>query len=178
METGAPEIITPPKRKAGRPVKNIASDLAIRQMLANGVPPGITADILGMSPSTISRVKARLAEQGQDIRPLLTPVRDEKIGKFVDRFMDAGIKMSTKKIKGSDALGAAKLYADRRYPVRAPDGGGGSVTYTEVNISLNLGQPGPVEREPIDITGQSVDAAGSIPPSREESNGVEMDYSL
>jgi hypothetical protein len=55
---------------------------------------------------------------------------------LVDHFLDKGLKL--RKVKGSDAIGVAKLYADRRYPVRnevAP------VSYSFTNVDLTIFAP-------------------------------------
>lgn len=129
------------KSKARKPKPlQVATDLTVKSLLAKGGSIRQVAAVLGCSPTTIQRIKDRLSAQGEDLKSdLLSPCRDEKLGKLVDHFLDKGLKL--KKIKGSDALGAGKLYADRRWPVRseAPP-----PVQLYVNIDLTEFRPDPV----------------------------------
>jgi hypothetical protein len=73
--------------------------------------------------------------------------RDVKVAKLIDHMVAKGIRL--KEIKGSDALSAAKMYADRRWPVRqeaAPPGR----TFIKVDLSIFLpdAQPAPQDVTP------------------------------
>ena len=132
--------VTLQKKRGRRPKPiQIASDMTTKALLTKGISIRKAAEILGVSPTTIQRTKDRLRAQGEEISSLFTPVRDEKLGKLIDHFVDKGIKM--KKIKGSDALGAGKIYADRRYPVRQPEVAGGDISFTQINISVLSSEP-------------------------------------
>ena len=95
----------------------------------------------------------RLRAQGEETSGLVSVARDEKLGKLVDNFLDRGVKM--KKIKGSDAIGVAKLYADRRYPVRS-EAPPPSRTFVRMDLNIFLPDPQPAPRE-IDLEPVAVD---------------------
>jgi len=123
-----PGIKKPRKSK----VLQRASDIAFRGLLAAGVPIGKAAKLLGFHPTTGSRIKKRLEQQGEDVSALVSASRDEKLKKLIDKYLEEGVKM--RNIKPSDVIAAAKLYADRGYPVRqeppAP-----AVSFVRVDIS-------------------------------------------
>jgi hypothetical protein len=82
----------------------------------------------------------------------MSPVRDENAGKLIDHFIGKGLKIRT--VKGSDALGAVKMYADRRWPVRteaAPPSR--SFVVTNLNIFLPDSQPAAVDVTPTTTRG-------------------------
>jgi hypothetical protein len=62
----------------------------------------------------------------------MSPQRDQNAGKLIDHFIDKGLKM--KKIKGSDALGAVKMYADRRWPAQQAEPPGPRVSFIQINV--------------------------------------------
>jgi len=122
----------------------MASDTAIKALMAKGFSVRKAAKFMGISPTTAQKAMTRLREQGELISGLMSVERDEKLGKLVDHYLDKGIKL--RDVKGSDALGAAKLYADRRYPVRnesAPV----SYSFTKVDLNQFLPDPQPAPRE-------------------------------
>ena len=82
--------------------------------------------------------------QPSEISGLLSAQRDEKTAKLIDHFLDKGLKM--RKIKPSDAVSVAKLYSDRRWPVRveAPPV---SYSFTKVDLNQFLPDPQPAPRE-------------------------------
>ena len=110
-----------------------ASDLAFSSLVAAGVPIGKAAKLLGFDPTTGSRIKKRLEQQGEGISSLVSTSRDEKLGKLIDTYLEKGIRV--RKIRGSDALGAAKLYADRSFPVRQ-EGSKQEYKFVRVDISI------------------------------------------
>jgi hypothetical protein len=132
-EGDVPEKVHWPKPR-GRKKKplQIAADTTIKALLAKGFSVRKVADTLGVSPTTIQRTKARLRREGEEISGLLTPGRDEKVAQLVDTYIGKGIKI--RKIRPSDAIGAAKLYADRRWPLKGQEGGSVSISFTQVNI--------------------------------------------
>jgi hypothetical protein len=141
-------------RKGKRNPIQQAADLTIKAMLLQGVSHRKIAEALNISAMTVSRVKARICEQAPDAPDLksglLSPQRDQNTGKLIDHFIDKGLKM--KKIKGSDAISAAKMYADRRWPVRteAPPP---SRTFIQTNLNIFLPDPQPAPQDaPIDTT--------------------------
>jgi len=101
------------------PVRQAVENI-IRAMIQQGSSVRKIAAALNISPNTVQRVrsdmKALLPAEDQK-SGLLCLQRDENTAKLIDHFIDKGLKM--KKIKGSDALGAVKMYADRRWPVRS-----------------------------------------------------------
>jgi len=122
-------------RKLGPRKRNpiqMASDIAIKALMAKGFSVRKAAEFMGISPTTAQKAMTRLREQGELTSGLVSVARDEKLGKLVDNFLDRGVKM--KNIKGSDAIGVAKLYADRRWPVKkaAPDDP--PISFVQVNI--------------------------------------------
>jgi len=134
-------------RKLGPRPRNpiqVASDTAIKALMAKGFSVRKAAEFMGISPSTAQKAMTRLRAQGEETSGLVSVARDEKLGKLVDNFLDRGVKM--KKIKGSDAIGVAKLYADRRYPVRQ-DSAPPSRTFIKMDLSIFLPDPQPAPRE-------------------------------
>jgi hypothetical protein len=97
-----------------------------------------------MHPTTGAKILKRLKEQGEETSAFLSVPRDEKLAKLVDHFLDKGLKL--RKVKGSDAIGAAKLYADRRYPVRS-EAPLPSRTFIQTNLNIFLPDPQPATRE-------------------------------
>ena len=131
-EEGVTDKVQP--RKLGprkRTPIQMASDTTIKALMAKGFSVRKAAAFMGISPTTAQKAMTRLREQGEEVQPLLSAQRDEKLGRLVDHFLDKGIKLEA--VKGSDALGVAKLYADRRYPAReaAPPV---SYSFSRVNI--------------------------------------------
>ncbi len=122
--------------------------------------------MLGLSKSQGTKIAQRLERQGDDVSGLITAARDEKLKAVIDNFMGKGAKL--KKIKGSDALGAAKLYADRRYPVRQ-EGDSGKTTLIQVNLNV-LGAPGAVSGSSqgfgpvVEVGGERLPENVSLPP--------------
>jgi hypothetical protein len=142
------------KSKARKPKPlQVATDLTVKTLLAKGGSIRQVAAVLGCSPTTIQRIKDRLSAQGEDLKSgLMSPVRDENAGKLIDHFIGKGLKMRT--VKGSDALGAVKMYADRRWPVRteaAPPSR--SFVVTNLNIFLPDSQPAAVDVTPTTTRG-------------------------
>ena len=141
-------------RKLGPRPRNpiqMASDTAIKALMAKGFSVRRAAKFMGISPTTAQKAITRLREQGELISGLMSVERDEKLGKLVDHYLDKGIKL--RNIKGSDALGVAKLYADRRYPVRnesAPV----SYSFTKVDLNQFLPDPPPA---PVEIVEPGAD---------------------
>jgi DNA-binding Lrp family transcriptional regulator len=121
----------------------MASDTAIKALMAKGFSVRKAAKFMGISPTTAQKAMTRLREQGELISALMSVERDEKLGKLVDHYLDKGIKL--RDIKGSDALGAAKLYADRRWPARteAP-----APVRVYADIDLNMFLPDPPDPQP------------------------------
>jgi hypothetical protein len=82
----------------------------------------------------------------------LSADRDKKVAKLIDHFIGKGLRMQ--EIKGSDALGAVKMYADRRWPIRteaAPPSR--SFVVTNLNIFLPDSQPAAVDVTPTTTRG-------------------------
>ena len=129
----------PPKKRGRVPGRTTApaaaTALAVTNMVRQGINPGKAAELLGMDRSTGYRIMQRQAPDGQT-PGLLSAVRDDKLAALVDNFLDKGIKMRAGKIKASDALGAGKLYADRRYPVRQENAGGPSLSFVTINLGM------------------------------------------
>jgi hypothetical protein len=123
----------PGRRKRKPNPIQAAADLTIKTLIKSGATVRQAAEALQMSPSTVQRVRNEMtAEQGLSLtNGLLSPLRDENAGKLIDHFIGAGLKM--KKVKGSDALGAVKIYTDRRWPTKT-EHSGPSVSYVQVNI--------------------------------------------
>ena len=116
-----------PARKPGRPRNPIqtATDMTIKAMILQGASIRGIAKALNIGQSTVARIRSRIVNApgaAEECPGLLSPKRDELAGKVIDRFLEAGSKM--KRIRGSDALGAVKLYSDRRWPTRKDDAPG------------------------------------------------------
>ena len=122
-----------PRKKYRKRPDTRARELAFLSLITSGIKPSKASEMLGFSPGTGSRIAARLREQGNEIPTLMSASRDEKLLKMIDNFLDQGAKM--RKIRGSDAIGVAKLYADRRYPVKQ-EAGGDSFSFVKVDISV------------------------------------------
>lgn len=134
-------------RKLGPRPRNpiqVASDTAIKALMAKGFSVRKTAKFMGISPSTAQKAMTRLRAQGEETSGLVSVARDEKLGKLVDHYLDKGIKL--RNVKGSDALGAAKMYADRRWPVRA-EAAPPSRTFVVSNLNIFLPDSQPAPRE-------------------------------
>lgn len=124
-----------------------AAALAITAMARNGIPVSKASEMLGLNPSTGYRMMQKQAGEA-GTSALLSAVRDEKLCALVDNFLDKGIKMKAGKIKASDSLGAAKLYADRRYPLKQDQNGGTQVSF----VTVNIGSVADASPPPLDIT--------------------------
>jgi len=130
-----------------------AVENTIRAMVQQGSSIRKIAAALNISPNTVQRVRNDMKAllPAEDLKSgLMSPQRDENAGKLIDHFIGKGLKMRT--VKGSDALGAVKMYADRRWPVRteaAPPSR--SFVVTNLNIFLPDSQPAPQDA-PIDTT--------------------------
>lgn len=145
-------------RKLGPRKRNpiqMASDTAIKALITKGFSVRKAAEFMDISPTTVMRVRKEMMAQAQpsEISGLLSPQRDEKTAKLIDHFLDKGLKM--RKIKPSDAIGVAKLYADRRYPVRS-EAPAPPRTFVNVDLSIFLPDPQPAPRE-IDLEAVAVD---------------------
>lgn len=143
----APGTVNPLTREGTFKKRNPAQtaiDITIQAMLRQGAPVRKIAEALNISPSTVNRTKARIRAQndpGEECPGLLSPRRDELAGKVIDRFLKAGANM--KKVKGSDALGAVKLYSERRWPTKRDDAPG-PMSFTAVFIhEARIQLPGP-----------------------------------
>jgi len=101
----------------------------------------------------MQRLRAQSLEIAEDLKlGLMSADRDAKVVKLVDHMLDKGVRL--KEIKGSDALAAAKLYSDRRWPVRteaAPPSR--SFVVTNLNIFLPDSQPAAVDVTPTTTRG-------------------------
>lgn len=149
IETSEP---TKKKLRKPRPVQQ-ATELAFKALIQQGLNASKASSFLGMHPSTGAKILKRLKEQGEETSAFLSPLRDEKLGRLVDHYLDKGIKL--RNVKGSDALGAAKLYADRRYPVRQEQA---PPVHLFVNIDLSEFRPDPPpEPKTIDLEPEPVD---------------------
>jgi hypothetical protein len=99
----------------------------------------------------MQRLRAQSLEIAEDLKcGLMSADRDVKVAKLIDHMVAKGIRL--KEIKGSDALSAAKLYADRRWPVRteaAPPSR--SFVVTNLNIFLPDSAPAPQDVTPTTI---------------------------
>ena len=148
----------PTRKVVRKPAAKLAQDLAYKALRSKGLTQEAAAKLIGIHPSSASRYEKRLkdeaaaAGQQDPIQPLVSAARDEKLVRLVDHFLDKGAKLRS--VKGSDALGAAKLYADRRYPARSAETPP-AVNFTQVNLieirdpsPTRYGIPGPAGNEP------------------------------
>jgi len=132
-----------------------AVENTIRAMVQQGSSIRKIAAALNISPNTVQRVRNDMKAllPAEDLKSgLMSPQRDENAGKLIDHFIGKGLKMRT--VKGSDALGAVKMYADRRWPVRteaAPPSR--SFVVTNLNIFLPDSQPAAVDVTPTTTRG-------------------------
>ena len=99
----------------------------------------------------MQRLRAQTLEIAEDLKlGLMSADRDAKVVKLMDHMLDKGIRL--KDIKGSDALAAAKLYADRRWPVHneMPPL---ARTFIQTNLAVFLPDPRPAALDaPVDTT--------------------------
>ena len=125
-------------RKYRRSPIQQAADLTIKAMLLQGTSIRKIAAALHVSPGTVQTIKRRIQTQAPDAEDLksglMSPQRDANAGKLIDHFIGKGLKM--KKIKGSDALGAVKMYAERRWPAQQAAPPGPRVSFVHVNIDV------------------------------------------
>ena len=83
----------------------------------------------------MARLRAQTLEIAEDVKQgLLSADRDKKVARMVEHFLDKGLRM--KEIKGSDALGAAKMYADRRWPVQQAAPEGPRISFVQINVDV------------------------------------------
>jgi len=136
-----PEIVppgmesTPPfKKPRERSKTRQATDLAVAGLVASGISANKAAGFLGIAPSTAYRAMERLEGEGKEISSLKTVERDERLCALLDAYMDKGKTID--KLKPSDALGAARIYADRSFPVLRQDGPRHEFNFVKVDISL------------------------------------------
>jgi len=149
IETTEP---TKKKLRKPRPVQQ-ATELAFKALIRQGFNASKASAFLGMHPTTGSKILKRLQDKGEQISGLISAERDEKLGRLVDHFLDKGAKLRT--VKGSDAIAAGKLYADRRYPVRT-DPAPPSVVYSQVNL-IEIRDPDPTKYVVPAPAGQVID---------------------
>ena len=131
-----PSSKDPPAAKKPRKFRrgtSAASDLAILNMVRAGMSAGKAAETLGMNYSSGYKAMDRMKGEGNDVPSLMSTARDEKLTKLLDTYLEKGAKI--RKIRGSDALGAAKIYADRRFPVRQ-EGSKQEYKFVRVDISI------------------------------------------
>jgi hypothetical protein len=134
IEPATPSKENGKKKYQRNQVLQKATEKALRGLISTGISIPKASALLGIDSSTGYRILQRLEEQGEGIKAFLSASRDEKLEKVIDNFLDKGAKLRV--VKGSDALGAAKLYADRRYPVRQEQTPG-SVSFVKVDNSIN-----------------------------------------
>ena len=148
----------------------MATVTATKALIAKGFSVMKAAEFLGISPTTVMRVRKEMTAQDQPgpISGFLCPARDEKTAKLIDHFLDKGLRM--KEIKGSDALGAAKLYADRRWPARS-DPAPPAVSYTQVNL-VEIRDPPPT-RYGVPAAGQVIDLEPEPGPAVATTRGIQ-----
>jgi len=117
-----------------------AADLTIKAMLAQGTSIRAIAAALHVSPTTVSRVKARLCENAPDAEDLKSGLMSPRLGEMsadvVEHFLRKGAKLKT--IKGSDAMAAVKEVAARQWPVRQEHN---PASFSFANINLNVFLP-------------------------------------
>lgn len=134
------EEVHPPQRRGKRKVSpvRIAIETTIKAMIQQGASARKIAEALSISANTVQRVRNEMralqAASGDQKSGLLSPQRDANAGKLIDHFIGKGLKM--KKIKGSDALGAVKMYAERRWPAQQAAPPGPRVSFVHVNIDV------------------------------------------
>jgi transposase len=129
----------PGTRHRRNPIQQ-AADLTIKAMLAQGTSIRKVAAALNISPTTVSRVKARMCTNAPDAEDLKSGLMSPRLGEMsaavVEHFLKKGAKLKT--IKGSDAMAAVKTVADRQWPVRQEHG---PATFNFANVNLNLFLP-------------------------------------
>ena len=144
-----------PQRKIRKSAVQVGQDLAYKALRSKGLTQEATAKALGLHPSSGSRIEARIKEAEGLTNGLLSPERDENAAKLIDHFINKGLAM--KKVKGSDALGAVKLYTDRRWPAKA-EAPGPQVSFVQINVdTIRMDtpfDPSNPQSTPIDITPQ------------------------
>ncbi len=128
----------------------MASDTAIKALITKGFSVRKAAEFLGISPTSVMRVRKEMTAQAQpgEISGFLCPARDEKTAKLIDHFFDKGLRV--KEIKGSDALGAAKMYADRRWPVQQAAPPNPRISFVQINV--DVARADLHVSEPLDVT--------------------------
>jgi hypothetical protein len=130
-----------------------AVENTIKAMIQQGSSTRKIAAALNISPNTVQRVRndmKALQPAGDLNSGLLSPSRDENVGKLIDHFVGKGLKL--RKVKGSDALGAVKVYADRRWPVRS-EAPPPARTFIQTNLNIFLPDPQPAALgAPVDTT--------------------------
>jgi len=99
----------------------------------------------------MQRLRAQTLEIAEDLKcGLMSADRDAKVAKLIDHMIAKGTRL--KDIKGSDAISAAKLYADRRWPVRS-EAPPPARTFIQTNLNVFLPDPRPAALDaPVDTT--------------------------
>lgn len=121
----------PTKTKGRRKnAAQMAQELAYKTLRKQGITQREAAKTLGLHPGSGCRIEARIKDEDQ-INGLLSPELDGLSVEVLHNFLKQGSKM--KKIRGSDALGAVKVYSDRRWPTKN-DQPPTSISFTEINI--------------------------------------------
>jgi hypothetical protein len=111
-------------------------------MINQGLSVRATAAALGISHTTVQRVRDTMKEDQTLTNGLMSPELDGLSAEVLHNFMRQGAKM--KKVRGSDALGAVKVYADRRWPTKQ-DQAPQSISFTQINIGQYAPQNPPTE---------------------------------
>ena len=135
----------PGTRRKRNPIQQ-AADLTIKAMLVQGASIRKVAAALNISPTTVSRVKARICEQSPDAEDLKSGLMSPHLGKMsvavVEHFLKKGATLRV--IKGSDAMAAVKAVQDRQCPIPG-DAPAPSRTFVVSNLNIFLpdSQPAP-----------------------------------
>lgn len=128
-----------------------ASDLTIKAMLGQGASLRTIAEALHLSKTTVARVKARICAQpsgAEDLKSgLMSPLIGEMSIEVVKHFLTEGKKL--KVIKGSDAMAAVKVVADRQWPAQQAAPAGPRIQFVQINIDAVRLDDRP---NPIDVT--------------------------
>jgi hypothetical protein len=139
-------------RSRKRSVTGIAQDLAYKTLRSKGVTQEAAAEALGLHKASGCRIEARLREEGQIDGPM-SPRLGEMSLAVVENFLKQGARM--RKVKGSDAIAAVKVIADRQWPTRS-ESTAAPVSFVQINVDTIRMEapfnPSNPQSTPIDIT--------------------------
>lgn len=136
----APEGVTEKLHKPHRqrnPIQQ-AADLTIKAMLLQGASIRTIGKALHLGTMTVQRAKARLLATDPAAEDLKSGLMSPRLGEMsvavVEHFLAKGAKL--KAVKGSDAMAAVKVVADRHWPAQQAAPPGPRISFVLLNVDI------------------------------------------